>query len=256
LSTIGTERLYGEITGSTETLADLAAGADLTRPVPTCPEWTMRQLITHVGRAHRWAAAIVTTRSAVPIPFREVPDGKLPENPREHGDWLRTGAAGVIDAVRAAGDEQVWTHPGPGPASYWARRMAHETAVHRADGQIALGQRPRIDAVIAADGIDEWLGFLAAPEPGEDRPSLAGLHGKALHVHVTDGEVAAGEWMIFPAAGGITVEPGHGKGDVAVRGPASDLLLVLMRRLPPGDPPVEVLGDRAVLDELLAATPF
>ena len=62
--------------------------------------------------------------------------------------------------------------------------------------------------------------------------------------------------MIRPAAGGITVEPGHGKGDVAVRGPASDLLLVLMRRLPPGDPAVEVLGDAAVLDELLAATAF
>ena len=59
---IGTERLYGEMTGSTETLAELAAGADLTRPVPTCPDWTMRQLITHVGRAHRWAAAIVATR--------------------------------------------------------------------------------------------------------------------------------------------------------------------------------------------------
>ena len=42
----------------------------------------------------------------------------------------------------------------------------------------------------------------------------------------------------------------------SVRGPASDLLLVLMRRLPPGDPAVEVLGDAAVLDELLAATPF
>ena len=253
---ISTDRWYDEITGSTATLAQLTDGTDLTRPVPTCPEWTMRQLITHVGRAHRWAAAIVTTRSAVPIPFREVPDGKLPENPREHGDWLRTGAAGVIDAVRAAGDEQVWTHPGPGPASYWARRMAHETAVHRADGQIALGQRPRIDAVIAADGIDEWLGFLAAPEPGEDRPSLAGLHGKVLHVHVTDTEVAAGEWMIRPAADGVAVEPGHGKGDVAVRGPASDMLLVLMRRFPASDPSVEVLGDAALLDTLLAETAF
>src|SRR5215470_16202248 len=93
-------------------------GTDLTRPVPTCPEWTLRQLITHVGRAHRWAAAIVTTRSPVPIPFREVPDGKLPGNPRGHAGWLRTGAAGVVGAVRAAGDEQVWTHPGPGPARY------------------------------------------------------------------------------------------------------------------------------------------
>jgi uncharacterized protein (TIGR03083 family) len=253
---ISTDRWYDEITGSTATLVQLIDGADLTRPVPTCPDGTMRQLITHVGRAHRWATAIVATRSAVPIPFREVPDGKLPGDQREHADWLRTGAAGVIDAVRTAGDEQVWTHPGPGPAWYWARRMAHETAVHRADAQIALGQRPQIDPVTAADGIDEWLGFLGAPDPGEGRPSLAGLHGKALHVHVTDEEVAGGEWMIRPTAGGITVEPGHGKGDVAVRGPASDLLLLLLRRIPPGDPPVEVLGDAAVLDELLAATPF
>jgi uncharacterized protein (TIGR03083 family) len=253
---ISTDQWYDEITGSTATLAQLIDGTDLTRPVPTCPEWTMRQLITHVGRAHRWATAIVAARSAVPIPFREVPDGKLPGDQREHADWLRTGAAGVVDAVRAAGDEQVWTHLGPGPARYWARRMAYETAVHRADAQIALGQRPQIDPVTAADGIDEWLGFLAAPDTGEGGPSLAGLHGKVLHVHVTDEEVAGGEWMIRPSADGVTVEPGHGKGDVAVRGPASDLLLLLMRRVPPGDSPAEVLGDAAVLDELLAATPF
>jgi uncharacterized protein (TIGR03083 family) len=239
---ISTDRWYHEITGSTATLAQLIDGADLTRQVPTCPDWTMRQLITHVGRAHRWATAIVTTRAAEPIPFREVPDGKLPGDQREHADWLRGGAARLVGAVQAAG--------------YWARRMAHETAVHRADAQIALGQRPQIDPATAADGIDEWLGFLAAPDPGEDRPSLAGLHGKLLHVHVTDEEVADGEWMIRPTAGGVTVEPGHGKGDVAVRGPASDLLLLLMRRVSPGDSPVEVLGDAAVLDELLAATPF
>ena len=107
--TIGTERLYGEITGSTATLADLASGADLTRQVPTCPDWTMRQLITHVGRAHRWATAIVATRATEPIPFREVPDGKLPGDQREHADWLRGGAARLVEAVEAAGDEQVRT---------------------------------------------------------------------------------------------------------------------------------------------------
>jgi len=256
MSAISTERLYGEITGSTATLAGLIDGTDLTRPVPTCPEWTMRQLVTHVGRAHRWATAIVATRAAEPIPFREVPDGKLPPDQRAQMDWLNAGAAALVATVQEAGDGQVWTHNGPGPAGYWARRMAHETAVHRADGQIALGQRPQLDPVTAADGIDEWLGFLAEPGEDGDRPALAGLQGKVLHVHVSDEEVADGEWMIRPTAGGITVEPGHGKGDVAVRGPASDLLLVLMRRLPSGDPPVEVLGDAAVLDELLAATPF
>jgi uncharacterized protein (TIGR03083 family) len=253
---IGTQRLYDEITGSTDTLARLTDGADLARPVPSCPEWTIRQLITHVGRAHRWATAIVTARSAEPIPFREIPDGKLPADEREHGGWLRGGAAGLLDAVSAAGDDQVWTHLGPGPAGYWARRMAHETAVHRADGQIALGQRPRIDPVIAADGIDEWLGFLAEPGEGEDRPPLDALYGKVMHLHVTDEGVAGGEWMIRFAREGIAVEPGHGQGDVAVRGPASDMLLVLMRRLPASDPSVQVLGDAALLDVLLAAFAF
>lgn len=255
MSAISTERLYGEITGSTATLAGLIDGTGLTRPVPTCPEWTMRQLVTHVGRAHRWATAIVATRAAEPIPFREIPDGKLPGGQRAQMDWLNAGAAALVATVQAAGDGQVWTHNGPGPARYWARRMAHETAVHRADGQIALGQRPRLDPVTAADGIDEWLGFLA--EPGEDggRPGLAGLQGKVLHVHVT-GEGATGEWMILPGAAGIAVEPGHGKGDVAVRGPAGDLLLLLMRRIPPSDPGIEVLGDAALLDALLAETAF
>jgi len=251
MSAISTGRLYGEITGSTATLAGLIDGTDLARTVPTCPEWTMRQLVTHVGRAHRWATAIVATRAAEPIPFQEIPDGRPPADQRGQMDWLRAGAAGLVATVQGAGDEQVWTHHGPGPAPYWARRMAHETAVHRADGQIALGQRPRIDPVTAADGIDEWLGFLAEPGDGGDRPPLAGLQGKVLHLHVTDGE---GEWMIRPGAAGITVEPGHGKGDVAVRGPAGDLLLVLMRRIPPSDPSVEVLGDPALLDALLAAT--
>jgi uncharacterized protein (TIGR03083 family) len=253
MSAISTERLYGEITGSTATLAGLIDGTDLTRPVPTCPEWTMRQLVTHVGRAHRWATAIVATRAAEPIPFREIPDGKLPGDQRAQAEWLNAGAAALVATVQAAGDGQVWTHNGPGPARYWARRMAHEAAVHRADGQIAVGQRPQLDPVTAADGIDEWLGFLAEPGEGGDQPGLAGLQGQLLHLHVTD-EGVTGEWMIRPGADGITVEPGYGKGDVAVRGPAGDLLLLLMRRFPPSDPSVEVLGDAALLDVLLAAT--
>ncbi len=49
---------------------------------------------------------------------------------------------------------------------------------------------------------------------------------------------------------------GHGKGDLALRGPASAILLVLLRRLPPDDPAVAVIGDGSLLDAWLAATPF
>jgi len=248
---IDTDQLLAEVTNSTDTLAGIAASADQATHVPTCPEWTLRQLITHVGRAHRWAAEIVATRAAEPIPFREVPDGRLPDDPAARPQWLRAGAARLADAVHGAGSASMWTHPGMGQASYWARRMAHETAVHRADGQLALGVRPVIEPVIAADGIDEWLGFGA--EPGQRKAAVP--DGKVLHLHATD-EGLDGEWLIRGGPDGITVQNGHGKGDAAVRGPASVLMLVLLRRLSPDDPELEILGDPTLLDKWLAATPF
>jgi uncharacterized protein (TIGR03083 family) len=238
------------VTRSTGTLAGIAATTDPATRVPTCPDWNLRQLVIHVGRAHRWAAAIVATRAAEPIPMREVPDGRLPGDPAGRPAWLREGAARLAEAV-AAGGGPVWTHLGPGPASYWARRMAHETTVHCADGQLAVGTRPQIDPVIAADGIAEWLGFLRAGQAG---PAPV-PEGKVVHFHVTD-EGVAGEWLIRGGPGGVTVTGGHGKGDMALRGPASAVFLVLLRRLPAGDPAVEVLGDRSLLDGWLAATPF
>jgi hypothetical protein len=55
---------------------------------------------------------------------------------------------------------------------------------------------------------------------------------------------------------GITVRRAHEKATLALRGGASDLLLVLIRRLPPDDPPVGVHGDPALLQRWLAATRF
>src|SRR5215469_17375541 len=155
-------RYAAEIEASTAGLAEILADYDLSLPIPTCPEWTLRQLVTHVGRAHRWAAEITRTRSDVFIPFREVPDGKLPDGSAEQQAWLRAGAARIVDAVREAGSDIVWSFAGPAPAGFWIRRMAHETLVHRADAQLAAGAKPEpvIDAEIAADAIDEWLMLL------------------------------------------------------------------------------------------------
>ncbi len=248
---LDTDRLLAEVASSTDTLAGLTSSADPATQVTTCPDWTLRQLVTHIGRAQRWAATIVATRAAEPIPFREVPGGRLPDDPADRPAWLRRGAAQFADAVHGAGTGTMWTPLGIGQASYWARRMAHETAVHRADGQITLGIRPVIDPVIAADGIDEWLGF--STEPGEHTTALP--EGKVLHLHTTDDGVD-GEWLVRSGPDGIAVAAGHAKGDAAVRGPASALLLLLVRRLPPDDPAVEIIGDRALLDGWLAATPF
>jgi uncharacterized protein (TIGR03083 family) len=252
------ELLHAEIEASTGAIAALVDSADETLPIPTCPQWTLRQLATHVGRAHRWAAEIVGTRSPVMIEFRAVPGGKLPEDPAERAPWLISGAALLVRNLRDAGDDLVWTFTGLAPAGFWARRMAHETVVHRADAQCAAGQEFTVPAMLAADAIEEWLTLLMLPElGGQDKRDSALPQGRSLHIHATDGGLdGTGEWLVTNGPAGFAVTAGHGKADAALSGPAADLLLVLMRRKPASDETVRVFGDRAVVDTWLAHSSF
>src|ERR1700722_17198719 len=185
---LNADRYDVEIEASTAGLAEILAEHDQSMPIPTCPEWTLRQLVTHVGRAHRWAAEITRTRSDAVIPFREVPDGKLPDDAAKQSAWLRAGAALLVDAVREAGNDLVWSFAGPAPAGYWLRRMAHETLVHRADAQLAAGAEPEpvIEAEIAADAIDEWLMLVTGGLGDSDDRTKALTAGSSLHIHATD----------------------------------------------------------------------
>lgn len=259
MAQLNPERYYAQLQASTAAVAGVVDGGDLTLTIPTCPEWTLRQLATHVGRAQRWAATIVSTRSAEFVPFRSVPHGRLPDDPAEHAGWLTAGAQQVIASVRGCPQEHVWANGGDlAPATYWARRMCHETVVHAADALLAAGQPADVDPDIAADAIDEWLTVLTVPvgiEP--DRRADALPPGRSLHVHATDdGLDGAGEWLVRHEPDGIQVERAHGKGDVAVTGPASPLLLMLLRRLPADDPALTVYGDAGLLAAWLAETSF
>ncbi|HEY7142603.1 MAG TPA: maleylpyruvate isomerase family mycothiol-dependent enzyme [Streptosporangiaceae bacterium] len=262
MAPVSTQDFYAEITASTATMARLLAASGPDLPVPTCPGWTMRKLATHVGRAQRWAGHIVATRSPELIPYRSAPDGKLPADPAAWPAWLRAGAQLVTSEITAAGEDRVWTFVGPRPASFWARRMAHETAVHRADAELAAGDDPVLGDRIAADGIDEWLGFLPGPDAGQagepGDPRLTALpDGGSLHVHVTgDGLDGTGEWLIRREGPGLTVSRGHAKADAAIRGPAGRVLLALVRRIPADDRAIEVLGDRELVTRWLANTPY
>jgi uncharacterized protein (TIGR03083 family) len=255
---ISPERFYAEIDASTAMLAELLSDADLALPVPTCPDWTLRQLATHVGRAHRWAAEITATRSAEFIPFRSVPDGRFPDDAGQCATWLNGGAQRLIAAVRDAGSDPVWAFGDVVPALFWARRMTHETLVHLTDAQLATGHTVDIAPDLAADAIDEWLGFLSGPLYGRADPRGQALPvGHVLHVHATDaGLDGSGEWLVRHTSSGVTLAAGHGRGDVALTGPAARLLLVLVRRLPPSDPAVQVFGDADLLGRWLAETPF
>ncbi|PRC43219.1 hypothetical protein C6A85_000000106470, partial [Mycobacterium sp. ITM-2017-0098] len=83
----------------TRAFGDLIRSGDPATPVPTCGDWTLRQLFRHVGRGNRWAAQIISEHRNQPLDPHDVRDGKPPEDLDAAIEWLNSGAQLVIDAV-------------------------------------------------------------------------------------------------------------------------------------------------------------
>ena len=214
----------------------------------------------HVGRGDRWAAQIVAEQATDPVDPRTVAGGKPPAGRDDEIAWLQDGVRALLDAVGKSGAQApVWTFLGTRPAAWWIRRRLHETVVHRADATLALGAEFQIDAAVAADGISEYLERVMVRSAGDD-PSWAGpplRDGQSLHLHATDdGLGTAGEWTISGRVDGIEFEHGHANATAALRGPARDLLLAIVRRGSAAELGVQIFGDPAIWDTWLARTPF
>ncbi len=254
------DRYLDALTVQSALFAEALHGADLQKPVPTCPDWTLYRLAEHVGQAHRRATGIITRRITALADLSKLGTAAAPEDPDELDTWLRAGATELGDAIWAADPQTVvWTWSDDQSVGFWARRMAHETAMHRADAELALGHDFALEPDLAADAISEWLGAVSSPQALEFRPEFAELRGtgQILHLHATDpGLGEAGEWTVRRTPSGPVWEHGHTKGAVAVRGAVVDLLLVLLRRVPPEQVPIEVLGDAALLAHWLQHTRF
>ena len=170
--------------------------------------------------------------------------------PARRGSSTLCGKRTVISSGRSPGRCQ----PVSGYAGWHTRRWCTEPTL---SSLRVTEPEPVIAAEVAADAIDEWLMLLASGLGDADERTTVLPAGAGLHIHATDdGLGGRGEWMIRHDAGGLTVEPGHGKGDAALSGPAVSLLLVLMRRRPVSDPAVTVYGHGAVVDGWLASTAF
>ena len=211
-------------------LGDAADRAGLAATVPTCPGWTVRDLLLHVGGVHRWAALVVREGRDAP-PDLDQPYDVVARLPADDVllDWYRDGHAELEHALRAAPpDLACWAFlPAPSPLAFWARRQAHETSVHRVDADRATG--PGVSAPVpsdlADDGVDELLtGFLS----GRGR-RLRAKTDRTLHATDTNSH-----WQVWigPSAPKASRVVGDEAADMTVRGPAEQLYLALWNRLP------------------------
>lgn len=223
--------------------ADAVEQADPSAPVPTCPDWTVRDLALHLGAVHRWAADMVREARAEPVPPSR-PAGLADE---ALGPWLREGHGLLVEALESAPDDLTcWTFmPAPSSLAFWTRRQAHETAVHRVDAESALGAPlspgsssttelvvQELAAEFAADGVDELLcGFY----PRRGTPDGFAADPRTVLVRATD--VYGAVWAVFlgdPARAERVTEPPPAP-DCVYEGTAEDLYLTLWNRRPLSD---------------------
>ncbi|MFC9296858.1 maleylpyruvate isomerase family mycothiol-dependent enzyme [Streptomyces sp. NPDC057011] len=215
-------------------LADLAEQAGMDVPVPTCPPWRVADLLRHTGSVHRWAAAYVGEGRLEPVGFPDPPE----LTGAELLAWFREGHAALVRTLsEAPADVQCWTFlptAAPSPLAFWARRQAHETAVHRMDAEAALGVAfSAVEPEFAEDGVDELLtGFHARPRSRVRTPEP-----RVLRVRAADTGAA---WTVHlssePArtVRGATDEPV----DCELSGEAAWLYAALWNRLPLAGPGV------------------
>ena len=237
------------LTGEGELLAAAAQRAGLGAAVPACPGWTVSDLLRHTSYVHRWAAGFVAAQLTHPVqePAEEQVLQQGPSDAQLIG-WFREGHAALVRTLSEAGpDLNCWAFlSAPSPLAFWARRQAHETAIHRVDAEQAAAAPgaagSRFEPAFAADGVDELLmGFLARNIGRGNWPGLGGN----LAVRAADGPGAQADWLVTGRPGEACVAHGTGPADCTVTGSARDLYLLLWnRRTADG---LRVTGDPGVL---------
>jgi len=222
----------------------VADTSDPTLVVPSCPDWTIADLIWHLGEVHWFWASAIETRASDPAQIEKSKPPR-PSERRELIAWGRSQADRMIQLLEATADEvAVWTwarDESDHSAGFIRRHQVQESAVHRWDIQTAAKLVPApIARDAASDSIDEFLAITLPWCVRVDKP-LAGT----LHIHCTDTQ---GEWFVH---GDGRVERIHARGAVAIRGAASDILLALFKRIPIGS--LEIIGDAALARSFVEA---
>lgn len=221
-----------------------AAGQGLDAAVPTCEEWDVAALVRHVSRVYNRVLHLVADRvTQQPESRPDMPEGEPLDVLRDLLDELVTALSD------ASPDTPVWNWASgePDVAAFWARRMAHESAVHRVDAQQAHGITQPIDGELARDGIDEMVDVIAPLV--YQRDSVTGPQG-TVALESSDN----GTWYVALAPGSISRGEVTSSPDATARGTTSALLLTAYGRRPWSV--LDVEGDVSILEDWTTAMNF
>lgn len=221
-----------------------AAGMGMDAEVPTCEGWDVAAVVDHVSRIYSRIGYFVSNRiTSRPESVPDLPAGDPLDVLAGRLDEL------VIALTECDADTPVWTwvFDAPGEATFWARRMAHESAVHRFDAQAAHGVRQPIDTELASDGIDELVDVIAPRVYSRD--SVVGPTG-IVTLHASDNDA----WHLQLQPDGLSRVEVVKDPDVSVSGTSSALLLAAYGRIPWSS--LDVTGDTDLLLRWSAALNF
>jgi uncharacterized protein (TIGR03083 family) len=227
--------------------AEAARREGLDAAIEPCPGWAMRDLVRHLAEIHLWAAGQVSNRASTLSPDDEsVISSWWPELPALYPAdadlidyYLATNANLLRELESAPADLDCPTFlPAPSPLAMWARRQAHETAVHRFDAESPGSEVAPFDPTFAADGVDEIL--LAFAPRGDSFPVEA---AKTMALHASD---TGDDWLVTMTPGGISTAKKPAEADATLVGKAADLYLAVWNR--GDDSSITVSGDETVLE--------
>lgn len=251
----GHQAAYGLVTGFdpferieayTAALADSADG-HLAEPVPSCPGWSLADLVWHLTEVHAWWAALVAARAQ---DHTEVADPVRPDDDATLVPGLVAGAGRLVTTLRAAEPtERVWTWAAQKDVAFVVRHQVHEAAVHRWDAGQAVGAEVALHPAAATDGVEEFLETVtpyrtSGAEPlGGQLALMASDTGFGWSVE-EDAEGTA-RWRQLPG------EPGHAS--AVLRASAADLLLYLYRRRAASE--LDVTGEVGVAERFALRNP-
>lgn len=240
--TLTAEQFQAHLTQNAALFVQSAQGAGLDDAVPTCPDWSVRDLVSHTGEVYRWVTRVLRgEQHGFPTGWPSPPDDEL-------WDWFQEGLEDVVATLRGApAGLRCWTFwPVDDPVLFWSRRMADETAIHRVDAESVSGAVTAVPAELANEGIEELLAGLLAMRPkgvrteAPVRVAVLPDDGPSWLVTLSAERIAAERI----AAGPGSAERGSGAADLTVSGSASALFTWLWNR--GGD--VRTSGDPAVAD--------